>query len=87
MAFRDSIKCRICDAYNEIKEKNEQDILSDIIEKSVSSNHVSIGIYGFSSAQKYQKKTGFKSIFKNKLCAASKVGSFFSTYFILFIEP
>ncbi len=36
--------------------KNEQDILTDIIEKSVSSNHVSIGIYGFSSAQKYQKK-------------------------------
>jgi len=36
--------------------KNEQNILTDIIEKSVSSNHISIGLYGFSDVDEYINK-------------------------------
>jgi hypothetical protein len=36
--------------------KNEQDILTNIIEKSVSSNHISIGLYGFSDTNQYVEK-------------------------------
>jgi hypothetical protein len=36
--------------------KNEQNILTDIIEKSVSSNHISIGLYGFGDAGLYIDK-------------------------------
>lgn len=36
--------------------KNEQNILTDIIEKSVSSNHISIGLYGFGDALQYIDK-------------------------------
>ena len=36
--------------------KNEQNILTDIIEKSVSSNHISIGLYGFGDVGQYIDK-------------------------------
>ena len=36
--------------------KNEQNILTNIIEKSVSSNHISIGLYGFSDTKQYINK-------------------------------
>ena len=36
--------------------KNEQNILTNIIEKSVSSNYISIGLYGFSDSSQYINK-------------------------------
>ena len=36
--------------------KNEQDILTNKIEKSVTSNHISIGLYGFSDTSQYVDK-------------------------------
>ena len=36
--------------------KNEQNILTDIIEKSVSSNHISIGLYGFGDTDQFIDK-------------------------------